>query len=109
MLKKIATVSILSGLLFVSCTRYANEQELKDLDETTKAAKKAGVELNNLKTERSTLETTLADNDAKLNAAKEEKAQVEGRVPAYDQARQAEAEAEAKALEEQTKKNKKKK
>lgn len=72
-------LSVLS-FMFVGCTRYANEQELKNLNDTKNAASKAEKKLSNLKEERRTLEDRLSEKENELKAAKEEKSAVETRL-----------------------------
>jgi outer membrane murein-binding lipoprotein Lpp len=79
-LRMFAVTAIVMSFLFAGCTRYANEQELKALDDQQAAVKKAESKLANLKTDRRNLETKLADKQKELKAAEEEKSAVESRL-----------------------------
>ncbi|HXK49415.1 MAG TPA: hypothetical protein PKW56_03030 [Clostridiales bacterium] len=83
MLKSIRTIilsMIVLSFLFAGCTRYANEEELKTLDDTQTAVKKAETKLSDLTKERRNLVTKLADLQTELKKAEEEKAAVESRL-----------------------------
>jgi outer membrane murein-binding lipoprotein Lpp len=79
-IRMFAATAIVLSLLLAGCTRYANEQELKALDDQQAAVKKAETKLADLKTDRRNLETKLADKQKELKAAEEEKAAVESRL-----------------------------
>jgi len=83
MSKSIRTIllsMIVLSFLFAGCTRYANEEELKTLDDTQTAVKKAETKLSDLTKERRNLENKLADLQTELKKAEEEKAAVESRL-----------------------------
>jgi septal ring factor EnvC (AmiA/AmiB activator) len=71
---------VVLSFLFAGCTRYANEDELKTLEDTQTAVKKAETKLADLTKERRNLETKLADLQTELKKAEEEKAAVESRL-----------------------------
>jgi len=71
---------IVLSFLFAGCTRYANEEELKTLEDKQAAVKKAESKLSEIKKERRTLETKLADAQTELKKAEEEKSAVESRL-----------------------------
>ncbi|MBN1970938.1 MAG: hypothetical protein JXR48_14965 [Candidatus Delongbacteria bacterium] len=73
-------LSITSVLLLTSCTRYANEEELKALEEAKIASKKADSKLQELKNERMKLEDELAAKKKELEETKAEKEKVEKAV-----------------------------
>lgn len=78
---KLGATLLLSGLLLLSsCTRYANEEELKQLRDTQRAAKKAKSTIVDLRSEKSSLESKLSDKKNELGEAKEEKSKVEERL-----------------------------
>lgn len=83
MFKKIRTfalAAVIFSFLFAGCTRYANEEELKTLEDQQAAVKKAETKLADLKKERRTLETRLAEKQKELKMAEEEKSAVESRL-----------------------------
>ncbi|PID28412.1 MAG: hypothetical protein CR982_04365 [Candidatus Cloacimonadota bacterium] len=72
-LKKVALLLSLTSLVaLTSCTRYADEGELKALEDANVTAKKAEVKLNRLKSDRMKLEDELAAKKAELKKAKRE-------------------------------------
>ncbi len=77
--KKFLLTVTIASFVFAGCTRYANEEELKDLNETKAAANKADTKLSKLKEERKSLEDKLAEKETELKAAQEEKVAVESR------------------------------
>lgn len=79
-IKMFAVATVVLSFLFVGCTRYANEDELKMLDDQNAAVKKADSRLADVKKERRNLETKLADKQKELKIAQEEKAAVESRL-----------------------------
>ncbi|MBU4486928.1 MAG: hypothetical protein KKD38_08370 [Candidatus Delongbacteria bacterium] len=79
-IKKFAAATIVVSFLFVGCTRYANEDELKMLDDQNAAVKKAETKLADVKKDRRNLETKLADKQKELKIAEEEKTAVESRL-----------------------------
>lgn len=78
--KMFALATIILSFLFVGCTRYANEDELKILADQQAAVKKAESKLANLKKDRRNLEAKLTEAETKLKEAKEEKSAVESRL-----------------------------
>jgi len=79
-IKMVVLAMFLMSFLFTGCTRYANEDELKMLDDQNAAVKKAETKLADVKKERRNLESKLADKQKELKAAEEEKAAVESRL-----------------------------
>ncbi len=77
--KKFLLTVTIASFVFAGCTRYANDDELKVLNDTKAAANKADSKLSKLKDERKSLEDKLAEKETELKAAKEEKAAVEAR------------------------------
>lgn len=73
-------LSVISLLFVTSCTRYANEEELTQLEQQKKAAISAEAKLSKLKSDRKGLEAKLAEKQSELQAAKDEKVAVEGRL-----------------------------
>ena len=73
-------LSVISLLFVTSCTRYANDEELKQLDQQKNAAKSAEAKLSKLKADRRGLEAKLAEKQSELKAAQDEKVAVEGRL-----------------------------
>ena len=73
-------LSLASLVALTSCTRYANEEELKALEDANMASKKADVKLVELKSDRMKLEDELAAKKAELEEAKKEKEKVEKAV-----------------------------
>lgn len=83
MFKKIrifALTAVILSFLFAGCTRYANEEELKSLQDQQEAVKKAETKLADLKKNRRNLETRLAEKQKELKMAEEEKSAVESRL-----------------------------
>jgi len=79
-IRAIVLSMIVLSFLFAGCTRYANEEELKTLEDKQAAVKKAESKLSEIKKERRTLETKLADAQTELKKAEEEKSAVESRL-----------------------------
>ncbi len=79
-IRTILLSTVVLSFLFVGCTRYANEEELKMLEDKQAAVKKAETKLSDVKKERRNLETKLADAQTELKKAEEEKAAVESRL-----------------------------
>jgi outer membrane murein-binding lipoprotein Lpp len=79
-IKMVVLAMFLSAFLFTGCTRYANEEELKMLNDQNAAVKKAETRLADVKKERRSLEAKLAEKQNELKAAEEEKAAVESRL-----------------------------
>ena len=77
---------IVVGLLLVAfvamtgCTRHPNEEQINTLEETINAANAAQAELDDKVSERKGLENEVKEWEAKLEAAKKEKAAVEARL-----------------------------
>ena len=83
MFKKIrifALTAVILSFLFAGCTRYANEEELKSLQDQQEAVKKAETKLADLKKNRRNLETRLAEKQKELKMAEGEKSAVESRL-----------------------------
>ncbi len=79
-IRAIVLSMIVLSFLFAGCTRYANEEELKTLEDKQAAVKKAESKLSEIKKERRSLETKLADAQTELKKAEEEKSAVESRL-----------------------------
>ena len=79
-IKMTVLAMFLTTFLFTGCTRYANEEELKVLNDQNAAVKKAETRLTDVKKERRDLEAKLAEKQKELKAAEEEKAAVESRL-----------------------------
>lgn len=77
---------VIVGLFLVAfvamtgCTRHPNEEQINNLEETIKAANAAQAELDDKVSERTGLENQVKEWEAKLEAAKKEKAAVEARL-----------------------------
>lgn len=77
---------VIVGLFLVAfvamtgCTRHPNEEQINNLEETIKAANAAQAELDDKVSERKGLENQVKEWEAKLEAAKKEKAAVEARL-----------------------------
>ena len=67
---------IAAAFLSVGCTKYANKDQLKTLDDTQAAALAAEKALQDKKAERAELEKKVAQKEAELQAKKAEKAQL---------------------------------
>ncbi len=70
-------VIFIIGLLSIGCTRYAKEEQLRQLDETKAAALAAEKQLEDKKAERSQWERKVAQKEKELEAKKAEKVEVE--------------------------------
>ena len=82
---KLGATLVISGLLLLSsCTRYANEQELKQLKDTQMAARKAESTLIDLKNDKKSLNDKLSESNKSLSEAKEEKSTVKNRLQKTD-------------------------
>lgn len=79
-IRNFALAAIIFSFLFSGCTRYANEEELKTLEDQQAAVKSAETKLADLKKERRSLETTLAEKQKEVKMAEEEKSAVESRL-----------------------------
>ncbi|HQO09299.1 MAG TPA: hypothetical protein PLK90_07840 [Clostridiales bacterium] len=78
---KITVLAVfMASFLFTGCTRYANEEELKVLNDQNAAVSKAETKLADIKKERRALEAKLAEKQKELKAAEEEKAAVTSRL-----------------------------
>jgi len=71
---------VLGTLGITGCTRYANQDQLKTLDETQAAAVSAEKQLADKKNEKATLEKDLAAKKAELEKVKAEKETVKQRL-----------------------------
>ncbi|MFO7809785.1 MAG: hypothetical protein R6V47_00225 [Candidatus Delongbacteria bacterium] len=83
MLKSIrifALSALVLSVLLTGCTRYANEEELKALEDKQTAARKAETKLADLQKQRRALESRLAEKESELKKAEEEKSAVESRL-----------------------------
>ena len=84
-IKKAVTVvlagAFLAGTLALSsCTRYANEEQLKQLNDTKNAALKAEQKVKDLEAEKASLEKKVAAKKAELEKVKKEKETVKQRL-----------------------------
>lgn len=71
---------IVAAFLLTGCTRYANEEQLTTLDETTVAADQAENTVQDKEKEKAALEQKLAEKKAELEQVKAEKAKVQSRL-----------------------------
>jgi|SaaInl7_200m_RNA_FD_contig_81_188815_length_1321_multi_4_in_0_out_0_1 outer membrane murein-binding lipoprotein Lpp len=82
--KAVSLVALLAFLLgtmaLTGCTKYANEDQLKVLDETKAAALAAEKKVQDLQAEKSTLERERDAKKAELEKVKREKAAVKSRL-----------------------------
>ncbi|NQT25511.1 hypothetical protein HQ585_09150 [candidate division KSB1 bacterium] len=67
---------LVASLFVTGCTRYANEEQLTQLDETNAAAVDAEAKVAGLETEKAELEATLAEKQKELEAVKVEKERI---------------------------------
>lgn len=83
-LRLIAVITVVlflfSGLSFVGCTRYANEEQLKTLDETKEAALSAEKKAAEKEEEKANAEKKLVAKKDELKKLKEEKEAVKKRL-----------------------------
>ncbi len=84
-IKRVISVVIIGAFLagtlaLTGCTRYANEDQLKQLEETKNAALKAEEKIKELTTEKSSLEKKVAAKKAELENVKKEKETVKERL-----------------------------
>ncbi|MCD6165205.1 hypothetical protein J7K19_00685 [bacterium] len=84
-LRKAISLLMIAGFLFsviviTGCTRYANEEQLKTLDETKAAALSAEQKVEKLKTEKANLEKELEAKKAELQKVQQEKKTVQQRL-----------------------------
>ena len=75
-----ALAVVMLSFMFSACTRYANEGELKALEDQQAAVRKAETQLTGLRTERRNLESRLSEKQRELKAAEEENAAVQSRL-----------------------------
>lgn len=78
----IALFSVILALAFLltGCTRYANEEQLKTLDETVAAAESGEKTVADKEKEKAALEQKLAEKQAELKQVQAEKEQVQSRL-----------------------------
>ena len=67
---------LVASLFVTGCTRYANEEQLTTLDETSAAAADAETKVAELEAEKAELEAKLAEKQQELEAVKAEKEQL---------------------------------
>lgn len=70
----------LATIAFTGCTRYANTEQLKTLQETKQAAKSAQQKVADLKNEKADLQKKLDAKKADLEKVKHEKEVVKARL-----------------------------
>ncbi|NOY76609.1 MAG: hypothetical protein GXO76_01935 [Calditrichaeota bacterium] len=78
-------VLVMAGLFVASitltgCTRYANDEQLKTLEETKQAAKSAQQKVSDLQAEKAQLQKKLDAKKAELEKVKQEKEVVKERL-----------------------------
>jgi len=76
----IVSLFLVAFVAMTGCTRHPNEEQINTLEETIKAANSAQAELDDKVSERKGLENQVKEWEAKLEAAKKEKAAVEARL-----------------------------
>ena len=69
-----------ASLLLTGCTRYANEEQLNALDETTQAADAAEAKVAELEKEKADLQAELDQKQKDLEYAESEKAKVQEKM-----------------------------
>jgi septal ring factor EnvC (AmiA/AmiB activator) len=67
---------LMASLFVTGCTRYANEEQLNQLDETNSAAVEAEAKVAELEAEKAALEAKLAEKQKELDAVKAEKERI---------------------------------
>ena len=70
-------VIVLASFAFTGCTRYAKEEQLMTLDETTDAAASAEAKVGELEQQKAELETKLEEKKQELEGVIEEKAKIQ--------------------------------
>lgn len=74
------SILVAGSLVLSGCTRYANEEQLNQLDETGAAAISAEENVAKLEKEKAELEAKLAKKQDELKKAQEEKAKIKSLV-----------------------------
>jgi len=74
------TVVVLASFVLAGCTRYANDEQLKTLDETKAAALSAEKTLEQKEQEKASLEKKLSEKQDELQKVKEEKSKVQSKL-----------------------------
>lgn len=75
-----AIICFVGTLLISGCTKHPNEEQMNTLEETKKAALSAEDELAKKQQEKADLENELAEKNAQLEKAKEEKAAIKSQL-----------------------------
>jgi|Deesub1362B_J571_1020462.scaffolds.fasta_scaffold05504_5 outer membrane murein-binding lipoprotein Lpp len=76
----LAGLFLVGTLVMTGCTRYANEEQLKQLEDTKNAALSAEQKVKDLEAQKANLEKELAAKKAELEKVKQEKATVKERL-----------------------------
>ncbi|HEB84338.1 MAG TPA: hypothetical protein ENI92_04980 [Bacteroidetes bacterium] len=76
----VITVALALAFIGAGCTKYASEEDLKNLDTQKQAALSAEKKVGELKKEKAALESQKAQKENELGQAEAEKAKVEQRL-----------------------------
>jgi len=74
------SVVVLASFVLVGCTRYANDEQLKTLDETKAAALSAEKTAQDTDQKKASLEKKLSEKQMELQKVKEEKGKVQSKL-----------------------------
>jgi len=74
------SVVVLASFVLAGCTRYANDEQLKTLDETKAAALSAEKTAQDKEQEKASLEKKLSEKQDELQKVKEEKGKVQSKL-----------------------------
>ena len=82
---KVVSIAVLLAFMFgtltiTGCTKYANEEELRALDDQKAAALAAEKKVQDMESEKSNLERELQSKKAELDKVKKEKEAVQDRL-----------------------------